>query len=139
MKRNLGKIEDFADRKITIRDVDGTSVGIFRDGEEFSAMLNICPHRAAPVCQGLMGGTMLPSGPGEEVLTTAHDHYATHESLRLAAELPGELGTLSQACSTKGMALGDQTSGRVDDRAFATICNVAISHHMMGLAHVAES
>jgi nitrite reductase (NADH) small subunit len=67
VKRNLGKIEDFVDRKITIRDVDGTSVGIFRDGEEFSAMLNICPHRAAPVCQGLMGGTMLPSGPGEFV------------------------------------------------------------------------
>ena len=67
MKRNLGKIEDFADHKITIREVDGTSVGIFRDGEKFSAMLNICPHRSAPVCQGLMGGTMLPSGPGEFV------------------------------------------------------------------------
>jgi nitrite reductase (NADH) small subunit len=67
VKRNLGKIEEFPDRKITIREVDGTSVGIFRDGEEFSAMLNICPHRAAPVCQGLMGGTMLPSGPGEFV------------------------------------------------------------------------
>jgi nitrite reductase/ring-hydroxylating ferredoxin subunit len=67
VKRNLGKIEDFADRKITIREVDGTSVGIFRDGEKFSAMLNICPHRAAPVCQGLIGGTMLPSGPGEFV------------------------------------------------------------------------
>jgi nitrite reductase/ring-hydroxylating ferredoxin subunit len=67
VKRNLGKIEEFPDRKITIREVDGTSVGIFRDGEEFSAMLNICPHRAAPVCQGLMGGTMLPSGPGQFV------------------------------------------------------------------------
>jgi nitrite reductase (NADH) small subunit len=67
VKRNLGKIEEFPDRKITIREIDGTSVGIFRDGEEFSAMLNICPHRAAPVCQGLMGGTMLPSGPGEFV------------------------------------------------------------------------
>jgi nitrite reductase (NADH) small subunit len=67
VKRNLGKIEDFPDRKITIREVDGTSVGIFRDGEDFSAMLNICPHRAAPVCQGLIGGTMLPSGPGEFV------------------------------------------------------------------------
>jgi nitrite reductase/ring-hydroxylating ferredoxin subunit len=67
VKQNVGKIEDFPDRKITIREVDGTSVGIFRDGEDFSAMLNICPHRAAPVCQGLMGGTMLPSGPGEFV------------------------------------------------------------------------
>ena len=52
MKRNLGKIEEFPDRKITIREVDGTSVGIFRDGEEFSAMLNICPHRAAPLSAG---------------------------------------------------------------------------------------
>jgi nitrite reductase (NADH) small subunit len=67
VKQNVGKIEDFPDRKITIREIDGTSVGIFRDGEDFSAMLNICPHRAAPVCQGLMGGTMLPSGPGEFV------------------------------------------------------------------------
>src|SRR6185436_21170136 len=26
----------------------------------------------------------LPLAPGDEVLTTTHDHYATHESLRLA-------------------------------------------------------
>ncbi|MGK3966812.1 aminotransferase class V-fold PLP-dependent enzyme [Sorangium sp. So ce118] len=31
----------------------------------------------------------LPLRPGDEVLTTAHDHYATHESLRLAAERTG--------------------------------------------------
>ncbi|MFT3773068.1 MAG: aminotransferase class V-fold PLP-dependent enzyme [Minicystis sp.] len=35
----------------------------------------------------LYGG--LPLRAGDDVLTTAHDHYATHESLRLAAERSG--------------------------------------------------
>jgi len=67
VKERLGSVEDFADGKITIREVEGRSVGIFREGDAFSAMLNVCPHRAAPVCQGLLGGTMLPSKPGEYV------------------------------------------------------------------------
>src|SRR5690606_16059329 len=33
------------------------------------------------------GGLIL--APGDEILTTAHDHFATHESLRLAAERSG--------------------------------------------------
>ena len=67
MRERLGSVEEFVDGKITIREVEGRSVGIFRDGDSFSAMLNICPHRAAPVCQGAIGGTMLPSGPGEYI------------------------------------------------------------------------
>jgi isopenicillin-N epimerase len=35
----------------------------------------------------LYGG--LPLRPGDEILTTTHDHYATHESLRFAAERSG--------------------------------------------------
>jgi isopenicillin-N epimerase len=31
----------------------------------------------------------LPLGPGDEILTTQHDYYATHESLRLATERTG--------------------------------------------------
>jgi nitrite reductase (NADH) small subunit len=67
MKERLGKVEDFAHGKMAIREVGGQSIGIFRDNDSFSAMLNICPHRAAPVCQGVIGGTMLPSAPGEYV------------------------------------------------------------------------
>ncbi len=67
MRERLGKVEDFADGKITIREVDGQSIGVFRRDDSFSAMLNICPHRAAPVCRGMLGGTMLPSAPGEYV------------------------------------------------------------------------
>lgn len=65
MKERLGKVEDFAEGEIAIREVAGQSIGIFRHNDSFSAMLNICPHRAAPVCQGVIGGTMLPSAPGE--------------------------------------------------------------------------
>lgn len=64
-RRSLGRVEDFADGKVTLRELDGRSIGVFRSGETFSAMLNICPHRAAPVCLGDISGTMLPSRPGE--------------------------------------------------------------------------
>jgi nitrite reductase (NADH) small subunit len=67
MKQRVGKIDDFTDGGITIRDVEGQSVGIFRNDDSFSAILNICPHRAAPVCQGMLGGTMLPSAPDEYI------------------------------------------------------------------------
>jgi 3-phenylpropionate/trans-cinnamate dioxygenase ferredoxin subunit len=67
MKERLGKVEDFVEGKMAIREVGGVSLGIFRHNDSFSAMLNICPHRAAPVCQGLIGGTMLPSAPGEYI------------------------------------------------------------------------
>jgi len=37
---------------------------------------------------GLVYGT-LALGPGDEILTTEHDHYATHETLRLRSERTG--------------------------------------------------
>lgn len=67
MRRRIGAAAEFPDGKVTVLDLDGQSVGVFRHGSTFSAMLNICPHRAAPVCQGPIGGTMLPSAPGEYV------------------------------------------------------------------------
>ncbi|MDX6627398.1 MAG: hypothetical protein QOE56_2387 [Solirubrobacterales bacterium] len=67
MAENLGKIGAFPDREISLREVEGRSVGIFRDGEAFYGMLNICPHRGAEVCTGEIGGTMMPSEPGRFV------------------------------------------------------------------------
>jgi nitrite reductase (NADH) small subunit len=51
------------ERKIV--ELDGQSIGIFRVGDEFVAILNMCPHEFAPVCLGRVGGTTLPSAPGE--------------------------------------------------------------------------
>ena len=41
------------------------SIGIFNVNGEFVAALNVCPHELAPVCRGRLGGTTLPSAPGE--------------------------------------------------------------------------
>ena len=56
---------------------------------------------------GLVYGT-LRLRPGEEVVTTQHDHYATHESLRLRAERTG--------ASVRRIALyGDLASASADE------------------------
>jgi nitrite reductase (NADH) small subunit len=41
------------------------SVGIFNVNGHYVAVLNVCPHEFAPVCLGHLGGTTLPSAPGE--------------------------------------------------------------------------
>jgi nitrite reductase (NADH) small subunit len=33
------------------------SIGLFRIGESVHAMLNLCPHRGAPLCEGIQCGT----------------------------------------------------------------------------------
>ncbi len=41
------------------------SIGLFNVQGEVVAILNLCPHELAPVCQGQVSGTTLPSLPGE--------------------------------------------------------------------------
>lgn len=41
------------------------SIGVFNINGQFVAALNVCPHELAPVCKGRLGGTTLPSQPGE--------------------------------------------------------------------------
>ena len=50
-------------RKIV--EVAGKSIGLFNVGGRLVAVLNVCPHELAPVCLGRVGGTTLPSAPGE--------------------------------------------------------------------------
>jgi nitrite reductase (NADH) small subunit len=52
---------------MTLTEVGGRSLGIVRSGDELYAVLNVCPHELAPVCEGAVVGTMLPSEQG-----TAH-------------------------------------------------------------------
>jgi len=51
------------ERKIV--DVDGKSIGVFNVHGSFYALRNICPHQFAPLCQGKITGTLLPSKVGE--------------------------------------------------------------------------
>ena len=46
-------------------EVKGHSIGLFNVHGKFIAVLNLCPHELAPVCRGRVGGTTLPSQPGE--------------------------------------------------------------------------
>lgn len=46
-------------------EVKGHSIGVFNVNGGFIAVLNLCPHELAPVCRGRVGGTTLPSPPGE--------------------------------------------------------------------------
>jgi nitrite reductase/ring-hydroxylating ferredoxin subunit len=47
--------------------VDGLEIGVFNLSGRLVAYRNLCPHQGAPVCQGRVGGTTLPSAPGEYV------------------------------------------------------------------------
>ncbi len=46
-------------------EVAGRSLGLFNVQGEIVAVLNVCQHELAPVCRGRVGGTTLPSLPGE--------------------------------------------------------------------------
>ncbi len=57
-----GEIPD-GGRKIV--EVDGRSIGIFRVAGDYYALLNRCPHQAAPLCEGrLWSGMTVSDRPG---------------------------------------------------------------------------
>lgn len=63
---NVGKADDFPLREFRIVEVKGRQVGIIRISDnEVHAVLNRCPHKGAPVCKGIVGGTWPPSEVGE--------------------------------------------------------------------------
>ena len=60
-------IADLPPGKSRIFELNGRSIGIFNIGGELHAIRNSCPHKGAPLCEGTVGGTMLPSNPHEYV------------------------------------------------------------------------
>lgn len=63
-RHRVGRTDDVHDGTCLQVDVAGRSLGIFRVGEQFRAVLNHCPHEGAPICLGTVRGTTLPSVPG---------------------------------------------------------------------------
>jgi nitrite reductase/ring-hydroxylating ferredoxin subunit len=61
----VATIEEIPPGGRKIVDVAGRSIGVFNVHGTFIAVLNVCPHALAPVCLGRLGGTTLPSPPGE--------------------------------------------------------------------------
>jgi nitrite reductase/ring-hydroxylating ferredoxin subunit len=42
--------------------IRGFTVGVYRVADSFHALLNVCPHRGAPLCEGPQCGTTAPVG-----------------------------------------------------------------------------
>jgi 3-phenylpropionate/trans-cinnamate dioxygenase ferredoxin subunit len=61
----VGKASEIAPGERRLVEVKGHSIGLFNVNGRFVAALNLCPHELAPVCKGRVGGTTLPSPPGE--------------------------------------------------------------------------
>lgn len=54
-------VEDLTEGGHAVVQVEGRDIGIYRVNGEYHAILSYCPHQGAPMCAGLVSGTMLPS------------------------------------------------------------------------------
>lgn len=61
----IATVDELPPGSRTIVDVDGQSIGVFNVDGRYVAVLNVCPHELGPVCLGRVGGTTMPSSPGE--------------------------------------------------------------------------
>lgn len=52
----VGKVEDFEEGKGRAIPVNGRMVAIFRTGEEFHAIDDLCPHMGASLAEGMVEG-----------------------------------------------------------------------------------
>ena len=62
---NVAKLDELAPGERKFVEIKRHSIGLFNVNGEYVAALNMCPHELAPVCKGRVGGTTLPSQPGE--------------------------------------------------------------------------
>jgi nitrite reductase (NADH) small subunit len=62
---DVGAQDEFALDEWKIVNIRGRSIGIVRTVAGFFAIRNRCPHQGAPLCAGVVTGTMLPSAPDQ--------------------------------------------------------------------------
>jgi nitrite reductase (NADH) small subunit len=63
----IGKADELSPGERVIVEVDRRSIGVFNANGRFYALRNRCPHQGAPLAEGPVSGTCLPSSPGEFV------------------------------------------------------------------------
>jgi len=61
----VARASDLPPGEHVLVEVKRHSIGLFNVNGSYVAALNMCPHELAPVCRGRVGGTTLPSAPGE--------------------------------------------------------------------------
>jgi nitrite reductase (NADH) small subunit len=73
-RRTIGKSGDFAVGQMKLVEVDGRKIGVIRlHGGELRAVLDRCPHKGAPICQGIVGGVWESAGPGQLAFDESRD------------------------------------------------------------------
>jgi nitrite reductase (NADH) small subunit len=97
----VGPEDSFQEGKFVIFEAGRHSIGVVRlhDGQ-YRAVRNWCPHKGAPICRGIVGGTWAPSAPGElaferdgEVLVCPWHgfQYDLHDGKELYRDVPTRL------------------------------------------------
>ena len=66
-KHIVGTVTEIPPGQRKIVEVNGISIGVFNVKGNYYALRNRCPHQGAPLCQGSIKGTALPSAPGEYI------------------------------------------------------------------------
>lgn len=61
----VARADEIPEGERLIVEVGGRSIGIFRIGHRFYALLNRCPHAGAELCRGKLMGWMESDRPGE--------------------------------------------------------------------------
>ncbi len=61
----LGALEEYSPGTVTMVRVEDRSIGIINADGQLYAVLDVCPHALAPVCQGVVSGTPLPCDAGD--------------------------------------------------------------------------
>ncbi|HEX2236592.1 MAG TPA: Rieske 2Fe-2S domain-containing protein [Actinomycetota bacterium] len=67
MRYRVGSVHELTSERCRVVIVAGREIGVLRVGSGFFAVRNACPHKGAPLCEGTVGGTFLPSRPNEYV------------------------------------------------------------------------
>src|SRR5438876_53027 len=62
---DVGSEEEFALDVFRIFELAGLSVGVVHTKSGWYAIRNRCPHQLAPLCRGVVTGTMLPGPPDQ--------------------------------------------------------------------------
>jgi nitrite reductase (NADH) small subunit len=60
---DVGSAQEFELDCFTVVELQGRSIGVVRSVAGWFAVRNRCPHQGAPLCAGVVTGTMLPGEP----------------------------------------------------------------------------
>lgn len=59
MEAKIGKVSDFSEGMGRLFSVDGRQIAVFKVGEGFFAIDELCPHRQGPLHEGEVNGTFV--------------------------------------------------------------------------------